>query len=358
MGVGEPLGVRGSEKLGVGHVVPVRDVVLRGDMRSQRRIVHTAAEGPPSRVVAIGDPSDARLLLTKLQRRGETDARRLVAVVPADDPQMLDSAITREAPTSIILLDHDCPDEQLRPLLEVARRRRVRLQVRGEHLGEDPVSLLPGASSPVFAVSPSHLHRYRYFVKRALDLIVAAILLVVLAPFFGVVALLTRIGSPGPVFYVSWRMGVCETPFPCYKFRTMCVDADVKQEELESRNEADGCLFKIADDPRVTKIGRFLRRTSLDELPQLANVLLGHMSLVGPRPLPLRDVRLMEPKYKRRHAVLPGMTGLWQVSGRSLLKAADMMDLDLEYIRTWSLRSDFQILARTVGVVFTGKGAC
>jgi len=195
-------------------------------------------------------------------------------------------------------------------------------------------------------------------VKRALDILLAAVSLVVLAPFFLAVGALTKIVTPGPVFYVSWRMGVCETPFPCYKFRTMCVDADVRQEELESRNEADGCLFKIADDPRVTRVGRFLRHTSLDELPQLLNVVLGHMSLVGPRPLPLRDVRLMDPHYSRRHAVLPGMTGLWQVSGRSLLKASDMMELDLEYIRTWSLRTDLSILRRTIAVVFSRKGAC
>ena len=152
-------------------------------------------------------------------------------------------------------------------------------------------------------------------------------------------------------------MGVCERPFPCYKFRTMCADADVRQEELEDRNEANGCLFKLTDDPRVTPVGRFLRRTSLDELPQLINVVCGQMSLVGPRPLPLRDVALMADRDKLRHVVLPGMTGLWQVSGRSRLDAGDMMRLDHEYIQAWSLRADLRILARTVGAVASGRGA-
>lgn len=339
-------------------MIPVRDVVLCGDMRSHPRALYRTAEPSSTRVVAVGDPSAARRLATALDCHFGSGACRVVAVVPIDQPQSLDAAIAREAPTSLVLLDHDCPDEQLCALLDIARRRHVRLQVHSEHLGEGPVCLLPGTSSPVFAVASSHLHRYTYLVKRAFDIVFASLLLVVLAPFFAVVAVLTKIVSPGPVFYVSWRMGVCETPFPCFKFRTMCVDADVQQEELESRNEADGCLFKIVDDPRVTRVGRFLRRTSLDELPQLVDVLLGQMSLVGPRPLPLRDVELMESQYKCRHAVLPGMTGLWQVSGRSLLKASDMMELDLEYIRTWSLRADLKILARTVGVVFTGKGAC
>ena len=327
-------------------------------MRSHSRSERLASQESPARVIAVGDPLEARRLIAALDCSTVDEPSRLVAVVPIDQPGALDAAIEQERPTSIILLDHDCSDEELRPLLDIARRRRIRLQVRGEHLGEEPVCLLPGVSTPVFAVHPSHLRRQRYVLKRAFDVIAAALLLVVLAPFVAVIAILTKIVSPGPVFYVSWRMGACETPFPCFKFRTMCVGADVQQEELESRNEADGCLFKIADDPRVTRVGRFLRRTSLDELPQLVNVVLGQMSLVGPRPLPLRDIRLMDTEYKLRHAVLPGMTGLWQVSGRSLLTASDMMALDLEYIRTWSLRSDLSILGRTLAVVFSRKGAC
>jgi len=326
-------------------------------MRSHRRLAGFGPEAWPPHVVAICGAHDAVALAAGRDITG-AGAPHPAAAVPADELERLEAVISRETPTSLILLDHDCPDALLRPLLEMARRHRVRLQVSGEHLGEDPVCLLPGASSPVFAVAPSHLRPSRYLAKRAFDILTAALLLVLLAPFVAIIGLLTKVVSPGPVFYVSWRMGVCERPFPCLKFRTMVVGADVRQEELESRNEADGCLFKIADDPRVTRIGRFLRRTSLDELPQLINVLLGQMSLVGPRPLPLRDVALMEERHRPRHAVLPGMTGLWQVSGRSLLTASDMMELDLEYMHTWSIRADVRILARTAVVVARGKGAC
>jgi lipopolysaccharide/colanic/teichoic acid biosynthesis glycosyltransferase len=326
-------------------------------MRAHRRFAYRSVDRAPVRYIAIGDQRLASAFAGLLAARYGSHTNPLAAVVPVADIDGLDVVIRREAPAALVLLDHSCSDSQLQRLFEIARRSRLRLQVRSDDLGDDPVCLLPGATSPVFAVAPSALHHHRYALKRVFDVGLAAVLLVLLAPFFALVAALTKLASPGPVFYVSRRMGVAERSFSCYKFRTMCVGADVQQEELESRNEADGCLFKIADDPRVTRVGRFLRRTSLDELPQLANVVLGQMSLVGPRPLPLRDVGRMETKYRRRHAVLPGMTGLWQVSGRSLLRASDMLDLDFEYIRTWSLRADLSILWRTVTVVLRGKGA-
>jgi len=306
-------------------------------------------------VLAIGDaPRDERLV-SILSGGHPRERVRLVAVVPLGELDRLAQVIDDEHPDRVILLQPDCPSGALESILRIARTRPVRLQVLGEHLGDDAVAMLPGASQTVFAV-PSRRPR-GYLVKRVFDIVAACALIVLTSPFLAVVAMLTKLGSPGPVFYVSWRVGVGEKPFPCYKFRTMCVGADVQQEELESRNEADGCLFKIKDDPRVTGIGRFLRRTSLDELPQLVNVVRGEMSLVGPRPLPVRDVELMAERHKVRHAVLPGMTGLWQVSGRSGLKAVDMMELDMEYIRTWSLTADVRILWRTCATVLSRKGA-
>jgi lipopolysaccharide/colanic/teichoic acid biosynthesis glycosyltransferase len=266
-------------------------------------------------------------------------------------------AVEQNRPDRVILLDASLRGEGLQALLDGCLRRHLPLQVAELRPRAHPVTVLTSRDHAVYAVYPSTRDPRAYRVKRFVDVAVAGTLLTVLSPFFAVVAGLTRLGSHGPAFYVSRRVGVNEIPFPCYKFRTMCVDADVQQEELESRNEADGCLFKIKDDPRVTRMGRFLRRTSLDELPQLVNVLAGHMSLVGPRPLPLRDVERMDPRYRSRHAVLPGMTGLWQVSGRSGLKAADMMELDMEYIRTWSLGADARILWRTLAVVLNRKGA-
>ena len=174
---------------------------------------------------------------------------------------------------------------------------------------------------------------------------------------FLAIAVAIKATSRGPVFFVDERIGVGQRPFRCYKFRTMVRDARASQEALEELNEADGVLFKLRDDPRVTSVGRFLRRTSLDELPQLFNVLKGDMSFVGPRPLPLRDCGLMDDSHRRRHVLKPGITGLWQVSGRSDLSFDDMVRLDLQYMETWSLRSDAYILWRTVGAVVRSRGA-
>src|SRR5207248_10371558 len=155
-----------------------------------------------------------------------------------------------------------------------------------------------------------------------------AILLVVLSPMLLVIALAVRLSSRGPVVYRSLRPGIGGEPFPCMKFRTMRSGSEQEQAELESMNEASGALFKIRDDPRLTPVGRLLRRFSLDELPQLINVLRGEMSLVGPRPLPERDCEMLDEWHRQRYLVLPGITGLWQVSGRSELDFDDLVHLD------------------------------
>jgi exopolysaccharide biosynthesis polyprenyl glycosylphosphotransferase len=202
----------------------------------------------------------------------------------------------------------------------------------------------------------------RSAAKRALDLIGAGLGLIALSPLLVLLAILIRIDSPGPVLFRQRRRGLEGQVFSMLKFRTMRPDAEARLQELEARNEsAGGVLFKMRDDPRVTRLGRFLRRTSLDELPQLWNVLRGEMSLVGPRPLQLRDSALLSERdpagYLNRLAVLPGLTGLWQISGRSELDSNGMVRLDLDYITTWSLGLDLRILCRTVGVVLTRRGA-
>jgi lipopolysaccharide/colanic/teichoic acid biosynthesis glycosyltransferase len=160
------------------------------------------------------------------------------------------------------------------------------------------------------------------------------------------------------VLFKQPRYGYNRRRFPMYKFRTMAIDAEQRMAELEHLNEATGPVFKMKKDPRLTRIGGFLRATSIDELPQLFNVLLGHMSLVGPRPLPVRDVvRFSEATLMRRFSVLPGMTGLWQVSGRSSLDFSEWITLDLKYIDNWSLLEDLRILLITVPVVLRGRGA-
>ncbi len=179
----------------------------------------------------------------------------------------------------------------------------------------------------------------------------------VLGPLLLVIAVAVKVTSPGPVLYVSERVGIGQLAFRCYKFRSMRRDASAEQAAMEVLNQAGPVLFKIHEDPRVTAVGRLLRRLSLDELPQLYNVLKGDMSLVGPRPLPVRDCALMDERQRQRHVVLPGITGLWQVSGRSELGFADMLRLDLMYIETWSLKSDLYIIWRTVAAVFRSRCA-
>jgi lipopolysaccharide/colanic/teichoic acid biosynthesis glycosyltransferase len=166
-----------------------------------------------------------------------------------------------------------------------------------------------------------------------------------------------RLSSPGPVLYRSRRPGIGGILFDCFKFRTMRTDADQLQADLESMNEASGPLFKIRQDPRLTPVGRLLRRFSLDELPQLLNVLRNEMSLVGPRPLPQRDFERLEDWHKKRYLVLPGITGLWQVSGRSELDFDDLVRLDFLYLERWSVFLDLTILIKTVPAVVTRKGA-
>lgn len=198
----------------------------------------------------------------------------------------------------------------------------------------------------------------RLLVKRALDVVGALIGLVAFAPVLAVAAVAVKLTSPGPVLFSQERHGLHKRRFRMHKLRTMYADAETRQAELEAQNEASGPVFKIRRDPRVTPVGRLLRRTSLDELPQLWNVLQGDMSLVGPRPLPVRDVqRFTEGALMRRFSVRPGVTGLWQVSARDSLVFDDWVRSDMQYIDEWSLTLDCRILARTLPAVVRGSGA-
>ncbi len=190
-------------------------------------------------------------------------------------------------------------------------------------------------------------------VKRALDLVVSAAVLLLLAPLLLVVAAAVKLTSPGPVFFVQQRVGRGKRRFPLFKFRTMVADAEQQLADMEHMNEVSGPVFKVRNDPRITPLGSFLRRSSIDELPQLLNVFFGHMSLVGPRPLPVRDVEgFDQDRHRRRFSVQPGITCLWQVLGRSAIPFKEWMELDLHYIDQASLWLDFKILLQTIPVVF------
>ena len=199
--------------------------------------------------------------------------------------------------------------------------------------------------------------RWQLAAKRSLDVVGAALALALSLPVWVLAAIAIKLDSTGPVFFVQERCGLRGRLFPLFKFRTMTVDADERKEELEKHNEVTGPVFKISRDPRITRVGRLLRKSSIDELPQLWNVLCGHMSLVGPRPPVPKEVAQYEVDHRARLNMRPGITGLWQVSGRSEIGFEEWVKLDLEYIRTWSLRTDLEILLATVPAVLSARGA-
>ncbi len=210
---------------------------------------------------------------------------------------------------------------------------------------------------PMIDIAPPSLSAGSRFFKRTFDVVVSSVILVLLSPFFLVVAAIIKLTSTGPVFFRQVRTGRNERPFFVLKFRTMYEDAEERKAEILHLNEMDGPLFKISDDPRVTRVGRFLRRTSLDELPQLINVWKGDMSLVGPRPFVVEEAAEIEGWARKRFEARPGMTGLWQVSGRNELSHLELCRLDYLYVASWSFWWDMQILWQTPATIFKGRGA-
>ncbi len=265
-----------------------------------------------------------------------------------------------DAIDEVLITDADFPQEEAVELVERCHQHGVRVRVAPstmEILMVDRAEFVPGQTLPLFELKPPMLEGVAFAVKRSFDLVGAALLLLILAPVMLMAALAIKLSSRGPVFYRSMRPGIGGRAFPCLKFRTMVAGADDMQDPLEVRNEVGGAIFKIREDPRVTGTGRFLRRWSLDELPQLFNVLRGQMSLVGPRPLPQRDYDRLEAWHRKRYLVLPGMTGLWQVSGRSELDFDELVRLDFLYLERWSVWLDLTILLKTIPAVARSHGA-
>jgi exopolysaccharide biosynthesis polyprenyl glycosylphosphotransferase len=250
-------------------------------------------------------------------------------------------------------------------------RRRVRQVLLQARLNNLDVKIVPdlygsfarGATLeylghvPVMSLRRRPIPRFGLILKRAMDFLSSAIGLALLSPILAAIAVAIRIESPGPAFYRARRIGKKGRQFVCYKFRTMVRNADSLKTSLLSLNERKGATFKITDDPRITRVGRFLRKYSLDELPQLWNVLKGDMSLVGPRPHPVDDYQRYDLEHLRRLDVTPGLTGLWQVTARRDPSFEKNVELDLEYIKNWSLRMDLTILLSTLAVVVSGSGA-
>lgn len=210
---------------------------------------------------------------------------------------------------------------------------------------------------PLLEFETFNARTWQLFAKRVIDVVLSLLLLIGLSPLFFVIALAIKITSPGPVFFRQRRCGMNGRTFSIFKFRSMVENAEMRRRELEKMNEMDGPVFKIKRDPRITTVGRVLRRTSLDELPQLFNVLMGDMSIVGPRPPLAVEVELYKQWQRRRLSLKPGLTCIWQVSGRNKISFEKWMEMDMEYIDNWSLWLDFKIMAKTVFVVLFGYGA-
>jgi exopolysaccharide biosynthesis polyprenyl glycosylphosphotransferase len=256
------------------------------------------------------------------------------------------------------------PMDQYRPLIETIVRHceeqgiivRIQTEMFKLQVARSYVDDLQGI--PVMTIQSGPADGWQLVMKRLIDIVGSAALLLALAPLFAVVTLLIRLDSRGPVFFTQERVGFNKRRFRILKFRTMVDGSHQQQHMLEHLNEVEGPVFKIKNDPRVTRLGQFLRRFSIDELPQLVNVLKGDMSLVGPRPLPVRDVDRIDVQWhKRRFSIKPGITCLWQVNGRSNIGFNEWVRMDLDYIDKWSLALDLLILMKTIPVVFRGPGA-
>jgi exopolysaccharide biosynthesis polyprenyl glycosylphosphotransferase len=322
-----------------------RRAVLVGTGKHIRDVADALADAPRSPIEVVGFVSPNPLPSNGVRCLGTLDS--------------LQEVIDTESVDEVIIADPDFPQERAVDLVDQCHRRGVRVRIAPStmeiliHRAE----FVPGQSVPLFELGPPVFEGIDFALKRSFDVVGSTLLLILLSPLLAAIALGVRLTSRGPVFYRSMRPGIGQRPFACLKFRTMYCDAHQHQPRLEELNEADGALFKIRDDPRLTPVGRFLRRFSLDELPQLVNVVRGEMSLVGPRPLPERDFELLADWHRKRYLVLPGITGLWQVSGRSELDFDDLVHLDFIYLERWSLALDLAILLKTIPAVIMQRGA-
>jgi exopolysaccharide biosynthesis polyprenyl glycosylphosphotransferase len=321
-----------------------RRTVLVGSGNHIGDVAHALADSPHS-IEILGFLSPKRLPANGLRPLGALDElETLLASTPVDE---------------VIIADPEFPQDDAVELVDQCHRHgvRVRLAPSTMEILIHRAEFVPGQSVPLFELAPPVFEGVDFALKRTFDIVGATLLLVLLSPLLLIITIAVRATSRGPIFFSSTRRGIGQRPFGCLKFRTMHTNAEEQVADLEELNEASGALFKIREDPRLTPIGRILRRFSLDELPQLVNVLRGEMSLVGPRPLPERDYAMLEEWHRKRYLVLPGITGLWQVSGRSELDFDDLVHLDFLYLEHWSLALDLTILLKTIPAVLLRRGA-
>jgi exopolysaccharide biosynthesis polyprenyl glycosylphosphotransferase len=330
--------------------------VFRGSYELVTGILLRAA-GVRRKAMLVGDAAQRERLRETLG--GTRGGIEYDFVGEADLGEGFEQALASQSLDEIVVADAGIDEPRLLAVVEAAHRRGVKVRVapRTTELLIERGEYVPGHGVPLFELRPPMFAGAEWATKRAFDILVGTLIVVIGFPVWLALALLIKLSSSGSVLYADPRIGLGQQPFQMLKFRTMVTGASEEQEALEEDNEASGPLFKIRDDPRVTQVGRLLRRLSIDEVPNVINVLRGEMSLVGPRPLPLRDYDQLEEWHRRRYNVLPGMTGLWQVAGRSDLTFDDLVRLDFYYIENWSIWLDISILLKTPGAVLARKGA-
>jgi exopolysaccharide biosynthesis polyprenyl glycosylphosphotransferase len=323
------------------------------------------AAGYRRRAVLVGSGANIDAVAHALRDSSQIEPYAFVSLTPRRGNGLRDfgtlAGLDRhfDAIDEVLIADPDFPQEEAFELVDRCHQQGIRVRVAPSTMEilMDRVEFVPGQSLPLFELKPPVFDGVDFVVKRGFDLIVASLLLLVLSPLLIAIAIAIKLDSRGSMLFASVRPGIGGRPFDCLKFRTMQQGAEGLQDQLEQHNEMGGAIFKIRQDPRVTRIGALLRRWSLDELPQLLNVLRGEMSLVGPRPLPQRDYDRLEDWHRKRYLVLPGVTGLWQVSGRSELDFDELVRLDFLYLERWSVFLDLAILVKTIPAVLRSRGA-
>jgi exopolysaccharide biosynthesis polyprenyl glycosylphosphotransferase len=336
-------------------------VVLTGSAALFRVVARDAARrlSPPERCLLIGG-EDIRARLSSKFAAAPTVKAKLIGQVPLEtgaDAKELTRRISEDDVDRVVVAGEGAPPERVHHVIQSSKALGVKVSLlpRMFEVVGSSVAFDYFGGMTVLGVRRFGLSRRQRVAKRAFDLVGSIVLMVLLAPLTVLIALAVRLTSSGPVLFRQLRVGRDDKHFELLKFRSMCVDADARKDDLLDRNEADG-LFKIDDDPRVTRVGRLLRRTCLDELPQLINVVRGEMSLVGPRPLVLPEDERIQGFYRSRLHLMPGMTGPWQVLGSARIPLHEMMSIDYLYVANWSLWGDIKILLRTVPVVMLRRG--
>lgn len=329
--------------------IGMRRVLLVGAGEVSRMIMRTLLAKPDLGYELVG-------FLDDNPQRGQKDLGPFNALGPIDN---LGSLLEQEKVDEVIVTLPWQYHRRIMSVLNICDRQQVRTRVVPDvlQISLDRLDFEVLDGIPLLGVKRSTLIGPNYAIKRLLDISVAVLVLIPVLPFMLLIALAIKLDSPGPAIFVQERIGKGGKIFPAFKFRSMVPEAETLRSHLTELNEADGPLFKIKEDPRRTRVGRFLRRFSLDELPQIFNVLRGDMSLVGPRPALPEEVERYESWHRKRLEVIPGITGLWQISGRSNLSFEEMMLLDIYYVENWSPLLDISILLRTIPKVILGEGA-